>query len=60
MRIRENQSYNAKEVAKLLKLHRDTVYEKIRKDEIKAKNISSGNRPEYRILGKWILEYLEN
>ena len=50
--------YTVRETAEILKVHPRTVTRKINKGELKAKNIGSELRPDYRIKYQWIEDYL--
>lgn len=52
--------YKVKEAAEILGMHPDTIREKIRRGELKAKNVATGKRPEYRITEKAIAEYVKS
>jgi len=43
------QQYTPEEVAKLLKVHKQTVYRYIKSGKLKASNISMGTKKYYRI-----------
>jgi excisionase family DNA binding protein len=48
------------EVCEILKLHRQTIRYKIKKGEIKYKNIGSSKKPDYRFKREWIDQYLDS
>ena len=52
--------YTVKESAEILKVHPRTITRKINDGKLKAKNIGSDLKPDYRIKEEWLEDYLNN